>query len=303
MCTYWIGTFGIDGIRFDNTVNYNVPGDPRGIPGLLNDIQTYVDAEGISSNFSMTLEHLSMEAVSLVNATRATSYWDNSLYQKCFDALWNGSIDPALLDNLNNQRFLSDPTKAPTLYLSNHDHSHVAWQAGARENRGGFEWYRTQPYAIALFTAPGIPMLHAGEEFAEDHWIPEDDAGTGRRVRPRPLRWQLSTDSIGTAVSRLYARLAAIRRQYPALRGTNFYPAEWDGAQSTFNAAGFGADTSRQVMIFHRWGQSDAGRLQRFYIVLNFSAESQSVRVPLPENGSWTDLLARRRRPRDRQRR
>ncbi len=291
VCTYWIGSFAIDGIRFDNTVNYNVPGDPRGIPELLDDIQTYLDKNGMA-NFSLTLEHLSMDAVSLVNQTRANSYWDNALYQKCFDALWSGSIDPSMLDTLNNQRFLNDPAKAPTLYLSNHDHSHVAWQAGARDNRGGFEWYRTQPYAVALMTAPGVPMLHAGDEFAEDHWIPEDDANTGRRVRQRPLRWKLSVDQIGASVSRLYARLMAIRHEYPALRSTNFYPDHWDGGQSSFNSAGFGVDTSRQVMLFHRWGQSATGKLQRFYIVLNFSPQPQWVSVPFPENGPWTDLLA-----------
>jgi pullulanase len=217
VCTYWIGAFGIDGIRFDNTVNYHLAGDARGIPELLDDIQTYLDEHGIT-NFSMTLEHLSMDAASLVNSTRATSYWDNSLYQHCFDTLWNGTLHPQMLDNLNNGRFLTNPADAPTMYLSNHDHSHVAWQAGARDNRGGFEWYRTQPYAIALFTAPGTPMIHSGEEFAEDHWIPEDDGGTGRRVRQRPVRWRLADDQVGAAVARLYRRVATIRNQYPGLR-------------------------------------------------------------------------------------
>jgi 1,4-alpha-glucan branching enzyme len=291
VCTYWIGTFGIDGIRFDNTVNYNVPGDSRGIPRLLSDIRGYVNQQG-GGNFSLTLEHLNTDAVTLVNQTDATSYWDNSLYQKCFDALWNGFSDPSTLDILNNQRWLNDPAKAPTLYLSNHDHSNVTWQAGARDNRGGFEWYRTQPYAIALFAAAGVPMLHCGNEFAEDHWIPEDDQNTGRRVRPRPIRWNLSLDSVGTSMLRLYTRLGTIRQQYPGLRSTNFYPENWDAGQTTFNSAGFGVDIGRQVVLFHRWGQSDTGRLQRFYILLNFSEQPQLVRVPFPANGPWTDLLA-----------
>jgi len=291
VCTYWMGEFGIDGIRFDNTVNYHVAGDARGIPDLLQDIRDYVDSTG-GSNFSLTLEHLSMDAASLVNGTQATSFWDNSLYQNCFDSLWSGAINPSLLDTLNNQRYLSDSAKAPTLYLSNHDHSHVAWQAGARDNRGGFEWYRTQPYAIALMTAPGVPMIRSGDEFAEDHWIPEDDGGTSRRVRPRPLRWSMSLDSVGVAVSRLYARLGAIRQQYPGLRSTNFYPDHWDTWQTRLNPAGFGLDTDRQVVIFHRWGQSATGNLQRFYVVLNFSPQPQQVRIPFPENGPWTDLLA-----------
>src|ERR1041385_3581646 len=74
VCTYWIGAFGIDGIRFDNTVNYDVPGDARGIPDLLQDIASHNSTHAIE-NFSLTLEHISMDAISLVNSTRATSYW------------------------------------------------------------------------------------------------------------------------------------------------------------------------------------------------------------------------------------
>jgi pullulanase len=291
VCTYWIDAFGIDGIRFDNTTNYHQAGDPRGLPDLLDDIQTHLDSLG-SANFSLTLEHLSMDAVSLVNSTRANSYWENAFYQNCFDALWSGQINSSILNTLNNQRYLSDSRKAPTLYLSNHDHSHVAWQAGARDNSGSMEWYRTQPYAIALFMAPGVPMLQSGQEFAEDHWLPENDSGTGRRVRPRPLRWSLADDPIGSTVRRLYARLASIRHDFPALRSTNFYPDYWDEWQTRFNPAGFGVDTARQVVLFHRWGQSADGRLQRFYVVLNFSPVAQLVRVAFPENGPWTDLIA-----------
>ena len=35
VCLYWIDQFGIDGIRFDNTMNFYVPGDTHGLPTLL----------------------------------------------------------------------------------------------------------------------------------------------------------------------------------------------------------------------------------------------------------------------------
>jgi hypothetical protein len=50
-----------------------------------------------------------------------------------------------------------------TTYLSNHDHSHITWQAGARHNEGSKQWYRTQPYAITLLTSPGTPMIQNGQ--------------------------------------------------------------------------------------------------------------------------------------------
>ena len=49
-----------------------------------------------------------------------------------------------------------------TAYLSNHDHSSVVWQAGARTNEGSRKWYRTQPHAIALLTGAGTPMIANG---------------------------------------------------------------------------------------------------------------------------------------------
>jgi 1,4-alpha-glucan branching enzyme len=91
VCLYWISAFKIDGIRFDNTVNYYVAGNLRGIPELLSDIYDYLASIG-QQNFSTTLEHLDISAASVVNDTKATSYWDNALYGECFSHLWSGRI-------------------------------------------------------------------------------------------------------------------------------------------------------------------------------------------------------------------
>jgi len=291
VCLYWIETFGIDGIRFDNTVNFYVPGDPNGLRKIMEDIHHYMDSRQ-EKNFSLTLEHLSKEAVAITKGTKATSYWDNALYECAFESLWWDRIDSRLLNSLNNQRFLETIEKVPTTYLSNHDHSHVAWRAGARDNLGGMKWFKTQPYVIALYTSPATPMIQNGQEFGEDHWIMEDDEGTGRRVIPRPLRWKLSKDKIGVALNKLYKRLAEIRLQYAGLRSPNFYPQPWDQWQTQFNPQGYGIDVARQLAIYHRWGHDEQGNLQRFIIVLNFSNEPHDVSVPFPDNGEWVDLLS-----------
>jgi glycosidase len=288
VCLYWIDEFKIDGIRFDNTVNFYVDGDPRGLPRLLADIDDHVRSRG-EANFSLTLEHLNLEAARVTGTTRATSYWNNELYQRCFDYLWNGSIDPRIMGALESHRGLPDDRVA-TIYLGNHDHSHVAWQAGARANAGALQWYRTQPYVIALLTAPGVAMIQNGQEFAEDHWIMEDDQGSNRRVKPRPLRWDFPGDPIGARLVDLYSRLIKIRRGHPALTSNNFYPDGW-GGQNEFNAAGYGVDVARGVVIFHRWGTAGDGRLERFIVALNFNAEDRVVDVPFSTNGPWEDLL------------
>jgi 1,4-alpha-glucan branching enzyme len=289
VCFYWIDDFNIDGLRLDNTVNFYIPGDPRGLPRLLADIRQHV-AERHEQNFSLTLEHIDLSAARVVNETGATSYWNNALYQLCFDYLWNRHVDARIVNELSNHTGLDDD-KVATTYLTNHDHSHVAWQAGARDNQGGLEWYRTQPYMIALFTAPGVPMMQNGQEFAEDYWLMEDDQGSGRRVIPRPLHWTFAQDPIGSQLLPIYKKLIEIRKAHAGLRSNNFYPGQWADWMLKFNSAGYGIDVDKQVLIYHRWGPADNGRLERFIIVINFSDQPQRVDVPFSSNGDWRDLL------------
>jgi 1,4-alpha-glucan branching enzyme len=285
VCRYWTDEFMIDGIRFDNTTNFFIDGDRRGVPDLLEEIRDHVG----DPNFSLTLEHLNMTAARVANQTGATSYWNNELYQRTFDCLWNWALDPRLLAGLNNHLGLDDD-KVATTYLGNHDHSQVAWQAGARDNQGAMQWYRVQPYAIALLTAPGTPMIQNGQEFAEDYWVMEDDHGTGRRVKPRPLRWGFKDDGAGRPLRELFARLIAARKARHGLRSGNIYPA-WEGWMTQFNPQGYGVDVGRGLMIYHRWGEAEGGRLERFIVALNFSAEHRTVDIPFPENGLWEDLV------------
>jgi 1,4-alpha-glucan branching enzyme len=290
VCRYWADTFGIDGIRFDNTVNYYRSGDPRGLPEILSGIADHVERTG-GNNFSLTLEHIDVSAAQVTNLTEATSFWDNSLYALTFDALWRGRIDGRILGALNNRRFLS-PGKVPTLYLSNHDHSQVGWQAGARENTGAVGgWWKVQPFLIALFTGTGVPMIPNGQEFAEEHFLPEDDQGLGRRVSGRPLRWKLRTDRIGRTMVALHTRLARMRSAHPALRSAQLYPAAWPDWQNDFDPVGVGVDAGRQLAIYHRWAVTDSGT-ENIVVALNFSDHDQTVDVPVPLTGRWTDLLA-----------
>jgi len=293
VCRYWMDEFGIDGIRFDNTTNFYLanrdgsPASQEGLPRLLSDLRRHA----VDPAFSLTLEHIDLSAASVVNATEATSYWSDALYGSCFDALWNGRVTSPLLAALDAHAWLASPDKVATTYLSNHDHSHVTWRCGARDDTGSIAWYRTQPWAIALLTSPGTPMLQNGQEFGEDHWIPQDDHGTGRRVKTRPLRWSYADDGIGRGLLAVYRHLTGLRRKYTALRSDNFYPSRWETWQTRMNPQGYGIDTERQIAIYHRWGDGEDGRLQRFIVALNFSASDEQVDIPFPANGIWTDLL------------
>jgi glycosidase len=243
----------------------------------------------------MTLEHLQADAAEVVNTTAATSYWDNQLYELCFAHLRYGSISPSYLGALSHIQFLNDAQKAPTLYLSNHDHSSVSFQAGTHASGpmipdGAAEWWRTQPHAIALLTSPGSTLIPMGQEFAFDAYLPENDDGH-RRVLSRPLVWKQASDSWGQSVLALYTKLIRIRNDHPALRSRNFYPGNWQDWMTQWDGDGYGVDVARGLVVYHRWGYADDGTLELFYIVLNFSSSEQTVRISLAEDGAWEDLL------------
>lgn len=291
VCRYWIDDFGIDGIRFDNTVNYFVDRELRGIPRLLSFISNHIAERG-ETNFSLTLEHIDRSAATVTNETAAISFWDNSLHDVTFSALWTRSVDSRLLNALNNRRWLSDG-KVPTLYLSNHDHSQAAWQAGARDNVGAVGgWWRVQPFLIALFTSTAVPLCPNGQEFGQDQFLPEDDHGTGRRVTGRPLHWKQRHDAVGRTMAALHTRLAHLRHDHPALSSAQMYPDVWEEWQTEFNPAGVGLDIARQVAIYHRWAELSEDQIENVVVILNFSHVAQTVAVPFPSDGEWVDLLA-----------
>jgi pullulanase len=59
-----------------------------------------------------------------------------------------------------------------------------------------------------------------------------------------------------------------------------------------FDQDGFGVDTAKGLIVYHRWGDGDDGRLERFYIALNFSNTSQDVTLRFAERGTWDNLLS-----------
>ena len=293
VCRYWISRFGIDGIRFDNTVNYYLPGTLAGLPELLAGIEAWLDAQG-EANFSLTLEHIRDDAATVTNATVATSFWDNSLLDLAFSgSAPDGRIDSRLLNALNNRRYLS-PGKVPTLYLGNHDHSQLANRVGAPDRQSGetARWWLAQPWIIALYASTAVPLIPNGQEFGEDHYLPEDDHNTSRRVASRPLRWQFADDPIGRPLRALHGALGRLRQQHPALRSELMYPSDWPTWQTQFDPVGVGVDVGRQLAIFHRWAPLPDGGVENVVVLLNFADSDQTVRVPFPAPGGWSDLLA-----------
>jgi len=287
-CIYWIDTFKIDGIRFDNTLGMYRPGDRgHGIPKLLSELRSHLSRTG-NGNFSLILEHSwDYAAIDATNNVGATGCWLDpyrSLSMGYLGDRPNGvpQIEPSIMRMLDSGRDF-DPGRAPTVYLENHDHRRFMLKAGGREF-----WYLTQPYIIALFTSAGAPLNYNGQEFGADNDMPEGGPG---RVIPRPLDWNGLQDGIGEAVFSVYAKMIDIRKNHAGLRSPNFYPRGWDESQTELNAQGFGIDRARNIVVYHRWGNAGDGSLERFYIALNFSQHIQHISFEVAEMGPWTELI------------
>jgi pullulanase len=285
VCKYWLREFKLDGIRFDYVKGFFRPAQtPVGVNRVIGDLRAFTAAEGLD-NVAFILEFLTdnrYEAVGHTNAIGADGCWYDPLMYECFGAGRFGHLSTSLVRALNaGKDFVGG--RRPVTYVENHDHSTLTEQCGGRRS-----WWRTQPLAVALFTVCGAPMIHNGQEFGNQYWFPEDGEG---RVMPRPVRWEDASDGPGQRLTALYRKLISLRKDHPALRSANFYPEPYDAQRRSFNEHGYGVDESRDVAIFHRWGDDGHGGLERFIIVLNCSAFDQQVDIPFSVDGRWRDLL------------
>ncbi len=285
---YWIDVFKIDGIRLDNTLGmYRADDRGHGLPKLLSELRGYLSAKGIG-NFATILEHSwDYAAIDVANKVGATSCWLDLYRSQCMDYLGNRpqghpQVEPAIMRLLDAGRDFAEQ-HAPTIYIENHDHKRFMLKAGGRAN-----WYLTQPYVIALFTSPGATLIYNGQEWGLDNDMPESGDG---RVVPRPLDWDRRSDDEGKLVLELYRKLMKIRNDHPGLRSNHFHPSGWDESWTLLNPDGYGINREQNTVVYHRWLDQGPGRLERYYIVLNFSQETRHCSFRVPVQGPWLDLI------------
>ena len=297
VCCYWIEEFAIDGIRFDDTLGFYAPDDPEkhGLASLVSSLKSWLGKKGID-NFPLIIEHWwDYRSIDVVNKVGVTSCWLDPFRSQSQGFLRNRQIQPSIMRMLDSARDF-EAGRTPVTYIENHDHETITLNAGSRG-----EWWRMQPYAIALFTASGAPQIHDGQEFAEIYPMPEQDDPTAppdstdpsrKRVVPRPLHWSNQTDGNGAPLLALYKELIDIRHKHPGLTSPNFYPRGWDESWTKRDSNGFGIDVFNQVVVYHRWGTIDGGKTEKFFVVLNFSPYPQAVDMSFPDSDGWTDLLS-----------
>jgi 1,4-alpha-glucan branching enzyme len=167
---------------------------------------------------------------------------------------------------------------APFQYLESHDHSQLIAFAAGTPNAGPFanrdQWYRLQPFVIALYTCEGIPMLWQGQEFADNYVLPA--SGDARIHFRHDAHWEYFYDDQGSPLVRLYRIVGALRRTVPALRSReSFY-------YNANSRPGEGA-------IVYRRNSTSAGQVA--LVFLNFSDLSQSLTVPVDDPGTYREMI------------
>jgi maltooligosyltrehalose trehalohydrolase len=299
----WLNEYHVDGFRYDEVTDYYFSPTDTAYAKLAYD--SYMFSFGIDrfrqpgGGYSRIIQ--CAEALSLARAVLANTYtnaaWQDDLLNKSENMIQSSSADqdfahlldvsfsgyPQTKTVVDDQGNPVDMPVAPFQYLESHDHSQLIVFTGtdstdplAEGNRNNF--YRLQPFAIALYTAQGIPMLWEGQEFADDYQLPPGgDARIGLR---RDMHWEYFYDDPGSALIRLYRRLGTLRRNSRALRSRDSFFYYQQSLQGT------------AILAYHRHAPADVGHAEEFAMVLlNFGDNSASVAVPFPQAGTYREML------------
>jgi maltooligosyltrehalose trehalohydrolase len=300
----WLDDYHIDGFRYDEVTDLYDGGRAAGYRELAERVYGHSlkipRFRGGPNSYSRIIQCAESLQISkqVLNETYTNAAWTNDLLSKVEDMIRWGYVDddlPHILDPAFSGYPTSQPVVdtannpiqrpvAPFQYLESHDHSQLIVFAGTNSDPGPMPdgnrdlFYKLQPYAIALYTCQGIPMLWQGQEFADSYNLP--DNGEARIRMRRDTHWEYFYDLNGQPLIRLYRLLGQLRRSSRALRGSDsYYYYEQSHRQN-------------QVIAYHRHAPAQGVLLEDWAMVLlNFSNDQGNIAVPFPKAGTWTDML------------
>lgn len=294
--THWLNTYHIDGFRYDCVPNYWDGPMGVGYANLVFNTYEYVKNAANLTRFHAT------DSIRLIQIAEQLETPEEILEKTYSNATWQNSTFGAAtacahgaagaIENFGHRlgalgyiEYASQNgetlTKAPLQYVENHDHSRFLCEFGLDQrdwnplfmegNR--VNWYRLQPYLIALLTAKGLPMLWQGQEFGENYFVPE--SGLGRVLLLRPLRWDYFYDTPGKNLVKLTRNLVSLRKNCAELRrGSHYFYSDYERY------------LSRGILLFHR-ETDDAMSL----IAVNFTNAEQAVSFRFSRTGSYVEQL------------
>jgi 1,4-alpha-glucan branching enzyme len=288
---YWLDEFHVDGFRFDWVcgVDYN-SSDPMQ-PGFnpYNGIsaiawaarQAKRDCVLIGEYWPLEGTHPDKTAAKLVAETEMDAAWNGTFHHTVDQALnqrwaWETQDIFRALGGFRDEGFQA--ATAIVNYTCCHDEvrpeheikyyslNHIRRPAGM--NLQELALAKARLGLAALFAAPGVPMIYAGQEYGED---------APRTIDFCPLNWDRLKRSLHRNHYELVCRLIWARRTLPALRSDHIY----------FETDDFARD---KVMRFRRWDDNGGA----VTAALNWDEVGKRVQVPVAYGGWWHDLISDR---------
>jgi len=301
---HWLNEFHVDGFRYDEVSDFY--DGPKGVAYAKLVFDTYQDSLPIArfqgpggfSRIIQCAEDLSNPR-DILRSTYSNSTWQDELLGKVeamaqyrfADAGFAHLLDP-VFQGYPATKTVNDaagnPVEmpvAPFQYLESHDHSQLITFVGVTQDDpfdvpfgDRSKFFKLQPFAIALFTCQGIPMLWQGQEFADNYTLPP---GGRRRISfLRNVHWEYFYDVFGLALVRLYRTLGSLRRNKRSLRSRDsfYYFQESRPAD--------------QVFAYRRRAAATATQPEEVAMVfLNFSDVQQNIAVPFFKAGDYREMI------------
>ncbi len=276
----WLEEFRMDGLRLDGTMfmrNANgLDGDTGSdIPEVWNFFQDLNREVNERYPRKLLIAEDLMDNVAITESVEEGGAGFGSQW-------WGGFVHPVravVIEPEDQQRnmeklaqivaFPSDKAFKRIIYTESHDEvangkARVNEEIWPGESDNYFAIKRSFLGAALVFTAPGIPMMFQGQEFAEDKWFSDGD----------PLDWSLTEAHAG--VLKMYQDIIRLRRNSDdmtrGLRGNNVEVIH--------------ANHETKVLAFQRW--EFGGPQDTTVVIANFANEKQEgYAIGLPHAGLW----------------
>jgi glycosidase len=203
---FWINEMRADGFRFDvywgparRANNGNGGENEMGVPvrEALKHVKPDIWLLAEDSGVGFGTERIYADGNGGVD-----SGYDWPLY---FDGFRAGNIltnnASRIHDKIFNNNFYPGPNSYFFRFLENHDETRLALLAGSIQ--------QTMPHAATLFTAPGIPMVYAGQEVGFGNGLGDFEGKRGKVNFDDPDK---------SVVQKFYQKLCHVRAKFPAFR-------------------------------------------------------------------------------------
>jgi 1,4-alpha-glucan branching enzyme len=277
---YWFEAFGLDGLRFDSTLNMrNVSGDEgdpaHDLPDGWSLMQWINDdiAARYPGRITIAEDLRSKDALTAPTSNGGAGFgaqWDADFVHPVRDVLIQPEDDHRSIATIVaalEKTYNGDPFQR-VIYTESHDEvangkARVPHEVDKSAQDSWFAQKRSTLGAVLTLTTPGIPMLFQGQEFLQGDWF--DDSV--------PLDWAQRRDRAG--IVQLYRDLITLRRNV-------------DGLTKGLSGRGIDilvADEDRKVIVYRRfYDDDDPGVI----VALNFrTAPASDIEIPLPDQGPW----------------